>query len=147
MTMYSPRKSLATSRENTQNEVRQLERLCRILDSAFRIPGTKITFGIDSLIGLIPGLGDAVTAVASGYIVHRARQLGVDKITVLRMLGNIGIDIVAGIVPIVGDLFDVSWKSNTRNLQLLEVSLAKQSRNLKSRRPSAASLPLASTSQ
>jgi len=94
--------------------------LARLLDSAVTVPGTKIRFGADSLIGLIPGLGDVAGAVLSGYIVLVATRLGVPASVVARMLLNIGVDTLVGSVPVLGDLFEVVWKSNQMNVALLE---------------------------
>lgn len=102
---------------------RQMERLrswSRLLDSAFEIPGTRQRFGLDALIGLVPGLGDAVSAVFSAYIILQASRLGAPKSVVTRMIANVVIDTVVGWVPVLGDLFDVAWKSNLRNMALLE---------------------------
>jgi hypothetical protein len=94
--------------------------LARLLDSAVTVPGTNIRVGADSLIGLIPGLGDIAGAVLSGYIVLVATRLGAPASVVARMLLNIGVDTVVGSVPVLGDLFDVAWKSNQMNVALLE---------------------------
>ena len=94
--------------------------LTRLLDSAARVPGTSFRFGLDPLLGLIPGLGDVAGAALSGYVVILASRLGAPKSVIVRMLGNVAIDTVAGTMPVVGDLFDAGWKSNTRNLALLE---------------------------
>lgn len=104
----------------------QLERLrtvSRLLDSAFVIPGTRYRFGFDALIGLVPGLGDAVSAIFSGYIILQASHLGAQKSVVTRMIGNVALDTLVGWVPVLGDLFDVAWKSNLRNMALLETHL------------------------
>ena len=104
----------------------QLERLrtvSRLLDSAFVIPGTRYRFGLDALIGLVPGLGDAVSAIFSGYIILEASRLGAPKSVVTRMIGNVALDTLVGWIPILGDLFDVAWKSNLRNMALLETHL------------------------
>lgn len=104
----------------------QLERLrtvSRLLDSAFVIPGTRYRFGFDALIGLVPGLGDAVSAIFSGYIILQASHLGAPKSVVTRMIGNVALDTLVGWVPVLGDLFDVAWKSNLRNMALLETHL------------------------
>jgi hypothetical protein len=93
------------------------------------IPGTQYRFGLDAVIGLVPGLGDAVSAVFSSYLVLQASRLGAPKSVVTRMIANIAIDTVVGWVPLLGDLFDVAWKSNVRNMALLEEHL---------RRPAAA---------
>ncbi len=94
--------------------------LTRLLDSAARVPGTSFRFGLDPVLGLIPGLGDVAGAALSGYVVILASRLGAPKSVIMRMLGNVAIDTVAGAMPVVGDLFDAGWKSNTRNLALLE---------------------------
>lgn len=94
--------------------------LTRLLDSAARVPGTSFRFGLDPVLGLIPGLGDVAGAALSGYVVILASRLGAPKSVLVRMLGNVAIDTVVGAVPVVGDLFDAGWKSNTRNLALLE---------------------------
>ena len=94
--------------------------LTRLLDSAARIPGTNIRFGADAVIGLLPGLGDIGGAALAGYLVILAQRLGVPRAVVLRMLANVAVDTIAGSVPVIGDLFDVAYKSNTRNLALLE---------------------------
>lgn len=94
--------------------------VARLLDSGASIPGTKIRFGLDPILGLVPGLGDVAGAVLSGYIVLVGVRLGASRSVVLRMLANIVIDTVLGSVPLVGDAFDVVWKSNNRNVTLLE---------------------------
>ena len=94
--------------------------LTRLLDSAARVPGTNFRFGLDPVLGLIPGLGDVAGAALSGYVVILASRLGAPKSVIVRMLGNVALDTVAGTMPVVGDLFDAGWKSNTRNLALLE---------------------------
>ncbi len=97
----------------------EIESLARLLDSRFRIPGTGIRFGLDGLLGLVPGIGDAATGFAALYIVHRARALGVPTHVLVRMIGNVAIDMAAGSVPVLGDIFDVAFKANLRNLDLL----------------------------
>jgi hypothetical protein len=94
--------------------------LTRLLDSAARVPGTGVRFGLDPVLGLIPGLGDIAGAVLAGYLVVLAQRLGASRAVVLRMLANVAVDTVGGTVPLLGDLFDVAFKSNTRNLALLE---------------------------
>ena len=94
--------------------------LTRLLDSAARVPGTSFRVGLDPVLGLVPGLGDVAGAALSSYVVILASQLGAPTTVIVRMLGNVDIDTVGGTVPLVGDLFDAGWKSNTRNLALLE---------------------------
>ena len=94
--------------------------LARLLDDLIRIPGTNIGIGIDPLIGLIPGLGDVIGGAMSSYILLVASQEGAPTSVLVRMLGNIALDSLVGIVPVVGDLFDVGVKANRRNVDLLE---------------------------
>lgn len=98
---------------------KNLERLGWLMDDLFRIPGLGWRFGLDALIGLVPGLGDTTTSLVSLYILAAAVRYRVPKITLLRMGLNIGFDYVVGSLPIVGDLADAWWKSNQRNLDLL----------------------------
>lgn len=106
-----------------RSEIQQLRTVSRLLDSAFSIPGTKYRFGLDALIGLVPGLGDAVGAIFSGYIILQASRAGASRATINRMIANVAIDTVVGWVPLLGDLFDVGWKANTKNVALLEQHL------------------------
>ncbi len=101
-------------------QIERLRSLSRLLDSAFVIPGTRYRFGLDALIGLVPGLGDAISAVFSAYIILQASRLGAPKSVVTRMIANVAIDTAVGWVPVLGDLFDVAWKSNLKNMALLE---------------------------
>ena len=94
--------------------------IARVLDSAAKVPGTGIRFGADAILGLIPGLGDVAGAALAGYLVILAQRLGAPRAVVLRMLANVAVDTIGGTVPILGDLFDVAFKSNTRNVALLE---------------------------
>lgn len=100
-----------------------LERLAHLLDRAIRLPG-NMRIGIDGLIGLIPGVGDAVGAILGFYIVSRATALGVPKVVLARMLLNVGVDSLVGAVPLLGDLFDFAFKANTRNLELMRRAFA-----------------------
>jgi len=101
----------------------QLEWLARWLDNVFEIPGLGIRFGFDSIIGLIPGIGATVTSLASLYILEAARRHGVARVTLVRMALNIVIDTAVGAIPFVGDLFDLYWKANLKNLALLREHL------------------------
>jgi len=97
-----------------------LRRWARIFDSAFRIPGTGITFGLDPILGLIPGLGDVASPVFSLFFLWHGLRLGVPKVVLARMFFNVLIDAAVGAIPLVGDFFDFGWKANTWNLALLE---------------------------
>ena len=102
-----------------EERLARIDALARLLDTAFVIPGTNIRFGIDALIGLVPGIGDAITTVMSLYIVSEARALGAPRLLIARMLANVALDGFVGAVPLVGDAFDVAFRANRRNMALL----------------------------
>ena len=110
---------MAASNTHSLTIDKNTERLGWLLDDLFRVPILGWRFGLDALIGLIPGLGDTSTALASFYILASAVRHGVPKITLLRMGMNIGIDYVLGAVPFIGDIADVWWKSNQKNIALM----------------------------
>jgi hypothetical protein len=103
---------------DVEGEFARIERLANLLDAWFEIPGTSIRIGLDPLVGLIPGAGDALTFLASIYIVDRLSRLGLSRLTRARMVGNILIDLVVGAIPVLGDLFDIGFRANIRNLEL-----------------------------
>jgi len=103
----------------------RVEALEKLLERAFHIPGTKIPFGLDSIIGLVPVLGDLITAAMGAYIVWEARNLGMSKWQLIRMTANVGIDTAIGAIPLVGDAFDLVWRSNTKNLRIIKKHLDK----------------------
>lgn len=98
----------------------RLRQVARLLDNQFRIPGTNFRFGLDALIGLVPGLGDVAGAVASSAIIFEAARLGAPKSVLARMVANVGIETLVGAVPALGDLFDAVFKANVRNMRLVE---------------------------
>lgn len=106
----------------------RLATLSRLLDGAFRIPGTGIRFGFDAILGLIPGVGDVLTNVVSAYLVLEARRLGASRTDMVRMVGNILVDAVLSSIPIAGDIFDVFWRANDRNMAILRAHLAQSGR-------------------
>jgi hypothetical protein len=106
-----------------------LDLLSRVLDTWFRIPGTNIRFGFDGIVGFIPGIGDVLGELASCIIVLAAYFRGVPLITIARMVANLAIEIGVGLVPVLGNLFDIGWRANRRNYHLLERSLAAQHRD------------------
>lgn len=109
-----------TKEERKRIEVEQsLDTLSTYLDGLFRVPGTGWKFGLDSLIGLIPNVGDTVTSLASFYILVAGVRYGVPKITLLRMAFNIGLDYLVGTIPFIGDAFDFFWKANQKNMDLI----------------------------
>jgi hypothetical protein len=101
-----------------------LDLLSHLLDDWFRIPGTAIRFGLDGIVGFIPGIGDALGGIASCIIIVAAWVRGVSYVTLARMLANWGIEVLLGTVPLLGNLFDIAWKANRRNYALLTGSLA-----------------------
>ena len=98
----------------------RLDALASILDTAFVIPGTNVRFGADSLIGLVPGIGDVVTTAMSLWLVHEAYQIGAPPRIISRMVRNVILDGMVGAVPVVGDVFDVMWRANKRNMRILQ---------------------------
>lgn len=98
----------------------RLRRLARVFDAGVRVPGTHWEIGLDPLIGLIPGVGDVLGAAVSTYILLQSARCGASTVVLVRMLVNIAVDALIGSVPIVGDVFDVVWKANVKNVQLLE---------------------------
>ena len=102
------------------SQLRTARALARVLDSAVGIPGTRFRVGLDAILGLIPGGGDVAAAALSGYIVLTAARRGVPKAVIARMLVNVAADTAIGAIPVLGDLFDVAFKANQRNVALLE---------------------------
>ncbi len=101
-----------------------LDMLSHLLDDFVRVPGTNIRFGLDGVIALIPGVGDLLQGLASTIIIVAAWARGVPPVTLVRMVANVGIEVLVGMVPVLGDMFDIAWKANRRNYALLTGSLA-----------------------
>jgi hypothetical protein len=99
--------------------IKNLRRIARFMDNGWSIPFTRIRFGADSVVGLIPGGGDLVTMVVSLYLVLHAHRLGAPQSLIVRMLGNVALDTGLGSIPVLGDVFDVLFKSNVKNMDLL----------------------------
>jgi hypothetical protein len=114
---------------NKCDDVARLKRLAQALDSQFSIGGVK--FGLDGIIGLVPFVGDIVTGAIGLYVINEARRLGASRWTMTRMYINWSIDVTVGIVPVVGDLFDIAWKSNSKNLKMLIADLEKRAVELR----------------
>lgn len=106
-------------RQGRALDVAELQALAKFMDSAFVVPGLNVRFGVDALLGLFPGLGDVASTMVSLYILHAAHQRGVSRVTLARMASNLVLDGAVGSIPLVGDVFDVYWKSNNRNVELL----------------------------
>lgn len=98
---------------------KRLERLAWYLDSSIKIPGLNARFGLDGLLGLIPGVGDTIGALVSSVVISEAARMGAPKVLLLKMAVNVALDALVGTVPVLGDLFDFVWKANQRNVQLL----------------------------
>lgn len=111
-----PRRADSTGTLTDEN----LDHLATLLDEAFRIPGTKLRFGLDAIVGLIPGIGDVLSSAASFLIIFAAWQRGLPNVTVARMVANVAVDTIVGAMPLVGDLFDLAWKANRMNMRLLQ---------------------------
>ena len=99
--------------------LKRLRWLARVLDTAVRLPG-GFRFGADSIIGLAPGVGDVATALIACYFVYEGKRLGLPRHKLVRMAGNVGLDLALGALPILGDLFDTIFKANVRNLRIIE---------------------------
>jgi hypothetical protein len=110
-----------TSTETTgDSRLDDVRVLARVLDSAVRVPGTNMRVGLDAVLGLVPIVGDVAGGVFASYVLVQAARLGAPPSVLMRMLVNVGVDGVVGTVPLLGDVFDVGWKSSTRNVALLE---------------------------
>jgi hypothetical protein len=105
--------------QSRRERIERLDRFSRLLDTAFVLPGTNIRFGADALIGLVPGIGDSVTTAMAAWIVYEAHKLGVPRRVLIRMIGNVAIDGLVGSVPVFGDIFDVAFRANRRNVKIL----------------------------
>ena len=121
--MMNPAIAARLPRTDAASALVRIERLERLLEGAVRIPGLSRRIGMDAIIGLVPGIGDAATAAMGLYVVWEARNLGLSRLTLLRMIGNVGVDAMIGSVPVAGDLFDFFFRSNSRNLKLLRKHL------------------------
>jgi hypothetical protein len=97
----------------------RLDKLSTLLDIAFLVPGTNIRFGVEAILRLVPGIGDIAASALSCWVLYEAHQLGVPGIILVRMIRNVLVEGMAGTVPIAGDLFDVGWRANRRNVRLL----------------------------
>ena len=119
---HHPLTNKTTMEENGEEkpELKWLDTATQLLDNRFRIPGTEIRFGFDFLIGLIPGVGDVISLGISGMLVSVMARKGASGMVIVKMLWNIFLDAVIGAVPIIGDLFDLSYRANRRNLELLK---------------------------
>jgi len=111
----------------TQAVLERLRRLSYTLDNAFTVPVINYRVGWDAIIGLVPGIGDAITLLPSGYLIYQAHQLGTPQPLLIRMMVNVGLEALIGTIPLIGDIFDAVWKANARNLAMLERHLGTSS--------------------
>lgn len=102
-----------------ENDLLKLEQLADLMDNQFTLPGTDIRIGLDPILGLIPGIGDTISLAVSGYIIHKAHEAKVHPVLLSRMGWNVFIDWLIGLVPLVGDIFDIGFKANRKNIALL----------------------------
>ena len=108
--------------------LKRVRALAALMDNAFLVPRTNFRIGWDSILGLLPGVGDVATSLVSASIVGYALRLGVRKRVLVQMLANVGLDLSIGVIPLIGDLFDASFKANVRNVKLIERDLARRSK-------------------
>lgn len=118
-------KSLPSMGRDPHSVRQRVDALEHLLERSFHIPGTKVPIGLDSIVGLVPVLGDVVTAAMGAYMVWEARNLGMSKFQLMRMAANVGIDTALGAIPLAGDLFDFIWRSNSKNLRIIKKHLDK----------------------
>ena len=104
---------------------KRIEAMEQLLERSFVIPGTNVPIGLDSIVGLIPVVGDLIAAAMGSYLIWEARNLGLPKWKLARMAGNIAFDTAVGAVPVLGDAFDLAFRSNTRNLRIVKKHLDK----------------------
>jgi len=112
-------------RDDHSDRLARVETLAALMDDAFRIPGTSIRLGWDSIIGLIPGIGDVVSLGSNAYLIWESRRLGIRKRAYVKMLGNAAVDFCIGLVPVAGDVLDVFWRSHRRNIKVIRGELAR----------------------
>ncbi len=109
-----------------EDSLARLSMLAKLLDSAFLIPGINRRVGLDAVIGLVPGIGDAISTLLASYIIWEARQLGLPRWKIARMMGNVAIDTAIGAIPVAGDAFDLFFKANERNLRIIHDHIGKK---------------------
>jgi uncharacterized protein DUF4112 len=103
-----------------EQRLKALRHISRLLDSAFVVPGTEYRIGLDPILGLVPGLGDLTSPLFAIALLWQSRDLGIPRVVQLRMIFNVAIDALVGLLPLAGDFFDFAWKANERNFALLE---------------------------
>jgi hypothetical protein len=127
ITIEAPRtKSSYRSSDGKRAALDRIDLLARVFDTAFVIPGTNVRFGVESLIRLVPGIGDAAASALSCYLLYEAHRLDVPKHVFARLVANVAIEGAAGAIPFIGDLFDVGFRANRRNVAILREHFREQ---------------------
>ncbi|MEE1658042.1 DUF4112 domain-containing protein [Microvirga sp. CF3062] len=123
--------AIKTAGPRREDAVARITLVAKLMDSAFLIPGLNRRVGLDAVLGLVPGVGDALSAAIASYIIWEARQLGLPRWKIARMIGNVAMDTTIGIIPLAGDVFDVFFKANERNLRIIHEHLGTPKRGPK----------------
>ncbi len=114
-----------------EDSLARITLVAKLMDSAFVVPGLNRRIGLDAVLGLVPGVGDAISAALASYIIWEARQLGLPRWKIARMIGNVAVDTALGAIPLAGDVFDVFFKANERNLRIIHDHLGTSKRGPK----------------
>lgn len=120
--------AMRSAAPSNEASLSRMQAVANLLDTAFVIPGTKQRVGIDAIIGLVPGIGDILTTILSSYIIWEARNLGVSRFALTRMLANLGIHAAIGSLPLVGDIFDAFFRVNQRNMRIVRSQMSRKAR-------------------
>ena len=123
--------AIKTAGPGREDAITRITLVANLMDSAFLIPGLNRRVGLDAVLGLVPGIGDALSAAIASYIIWEARQLGLPRWKIARMIGNVAVDTAIGAIPFAGDVFDVVFKSNQRNLRIIHEHLGTPKRGPK----------------
>lgn len=115
--------AIKTAGPSREDAIARITLVAKLMDSAFMIPGLNRRVGLDAVLGLVPGIGDALSAAVASYIIWEAHQLGLPRWKIARMIGNVAVDTAVGAIPFAGDVFDVFFKSNQRNLRIIHEHL------------------------
>jgi hypothetical protein len=123
--------AIKTAGPGREDAIARITLVANLMDSAFLIPGLNRRVGLDAVLGIVPGIGDALSAAIASYIIWEARQLGLPRWKIARMIGNVAVDTAIGAIPFAGDVFDVVFKSNQRNLRIIHEHLGTPKRGPK----------------
>jgi hypothetical protein len=123
--------AIKTAGPGREDAIARITLVANLMDSAFLVPGLNRRVGLDAVLGLVPGVGDALSAAIASYIIWEARQLGLPRWKIARMIGNVAVDTAIGAIPFAGDVFDVVFKSNQRNLRIIHEHLGTPKRGPK----------------